>query len=341
MNKQKFKENGHSMFPISTDTLEFMQQQTYLVERLTELAGSRVIITQPTSDKAGLCVFNGELLPLTGNISESHIEIVEISETIIAHGVPYEDARVTRKAIYSTSGESVSTFVVLDNMSALKSAIADLTTALTTEANTRAQHDVPKGTIIDWYGTCKCDQVPYGWIPCGLFFKGNSESFAQGGNAGWLEMEKWKKKYSNITIEVATRDGSHFGLYISYCMGQSIPDLTDRFIVQAGFGYELGETGGARSISLQANQIPAHRHVYNVDSNAIDRNTYKGMGREESGSLGQYSGEGKGTGGRAYTSYAGAGCGKDGKGDANSSEYASSHENRPPFFALYKLIKVI
>ena len=340
MNKQNFK-NGNSMFPLSTDALEFMQEQTLLVARLTELAGSRVIITQPTSGKVGLCVFDGELLPLTGNTSDPRIAITEILESITAHGTTYENVRIKREAVYGTSGESVSNFVVLDNMVTLKNAIANLTSDLNTEATTRAQHDVPKGTIIDWYGTCKCDQVPYGWIPCGLFFKGNSESFAHGGNAGQLEMEKWKKKYSNITIEVATRDGNYFGLYISYCMGQSIPDLTDRFIVQAGFGYELGETGGARSISLQANQIPAHRHVYNVDSNAIDRNTYKGMGREESGSLGQYSGEGKGTGGRAYTSYAGAGCGKDGKGDANSSEYASSHENRPPFFALYKLIKVI
>ena len=340
MNKQNFK-NGNAMFPISTDALDFMQEQNFLVARLTELAGPYVIISQPANGKAGLCVFDGELLPLSGDTAATHIGVTEVKTDITAHGTTYRDARVTREAVYGTSGAPAISFVVLDNMAALKSAIANLTTALNTEGTTRAQHDVPKGTIIDWYGTCKCDQVPYGWIPCGLFFKGNSESFAQGGNAGWLEMEKWKKKYSNITIEVATRDGSHFGLYISYCMGQSIPDLTDRFIVQAGFGYELGETGGARSIYLQANQIPAHRHVYNVDSNAIDRNTYKGMGREESGSLGQYSGEGKGTGGRAYTSYAGAGCGKDGKGDANSSEYASSHENRPPFFALYKLIKVI
>ena len=339
MNQQNFK-NGNAMFPISTDALEFMQQQTFLVARLTELAGSYVIISQPANGKPGLCVFNGELLPLTGDTTASHISVSEVKTDITAHGTTYKDARVTREAVYGTSGAPASSFVVLDNMAALKSAIANLTTELNTEGTTRAQHDVPKGTIIDWYGTCKCDQVPYGWIPCGLFFKGNSDSFSAG-NMGWVEMEKWKKKYSNITIEVATRDGSYFGIYISYCMGQSIPDLTDRFIVQAGFGYELGETGGARSISLQANQIPAHRHVYNVNSNAIDRNTYKGMGREESGSLGQYSGEGNGTGGRAYTSYAGAGCGKDGKGDANSSEYASYHENRPPFFALYKLIKVI
>ena len=104
MNQQNFK-NGNAMFPISTDALEFMQQQTFLVARLTELAGSRVIITQPANNKAGLCVFNGELLPLTGNPSDTHIAISEVPMSIIAHGTSYENVRVTRKAEYSTSGK--------------------------------------------------------------------------------------------------------------------------------------------------------------------------------------------------------------------------------------------
>lgn len=339
MNKQNFK-NGNAMFPISTDTLDFMQEQNFLVARLTELAGPYVIISQPANGKAGLCVFDGELLPLSGDTAATHIGVTEVKTDITAHGTTYRDARVTREAVYGTSGAPASSFVVLDNMSALKSAIADLTTALTTEANTRAQHDVPKGTIIDWYGTCKCDQVPYGWIPCGAFFRSAMDKFNIG-NDGWIEMEKWKTKYPDISISAERVSSQESCIVISFCNNSLIPNLTDRFIVQAGGAYSLGETGGARSVSLQADQIPAHRHVYNVDSNAIDRADYKGMGREESGTLGQYSGEGKGTGGRAYTSYAGAGCGADGKGDKVSSTNAYSHENRPPFFALYKLIKVI
>ena len=194
MNEQNFK-NGHSMFPISTDALEFMQQQTFLVARLTELAGSRVIITQPTNGKAGLCVFNGELLPLIGDTTATHIDVSEVTMDVTAHGTTYKNARVTREAVYGTSGELASTFIVLDNMVSLKSAIADLTTALNTEATTRASHDLPKKAIIDWYGNCMCSQVPDGWIPCGYFFKRAHNQFNQGNDA-WIEMEKWKARYT-------------------------------------------------------------------------------------------------------------------------------------------------
>ena len=248
MNQQNFK-NGNAMFPISTDALEFMQQQTFLVARLTELAGPYVIISQPANGKPGLCVFNGELLPLTGDTTASHISVSEVKTDITAHGTTYQDARVTREAVYGTSGAPASSFVVLDNMAALKSAIANLTTALNTEGTTRAQHDVPKGTIIDWYGICKCNQLPYGFVPCGLFFKGNYESFKPGGT-GWQEIEKWKAKYSTITIESTTRDGYNFYIYISNCLGQTVPDLTDSYIVQAGSTYGLGSAGGSNTLTL-------------------------------------------------------------------------------------------
>lgn len=310
MNKQKFKENGHSMFPISTDTLEFMQQQTYLVERLTELAGSRVIITQPTSDKAGLCVFNGELLPLTGNISESHIEIVEISETIIAHGVPYEDARVTRKAIYSTSGESVSTFVVLDNMAALKSAIADLTTALTSEATTRAKHDLPKGSIIDWYGNIVVSNMPEGFLPCGQITVGSMDQVH-------TEQNLWRNKLHGGLEFDEGYNGRGYYYRIKSWNGYAIPDLTDRFIVQAGGAYELGKTGGEKEHKLTVKEMPSHSHE--VTAYVSGSNGYDKFGIVADRDV---------TTPKTYTPLSDTG------GNL-------AHENRPPFFALYKLIKVI
>lgn len=332
MNKQNFK-NGNAMFPISTDALEFMQEQNCLVARLTELAGPYVIISQPANGKAGLCVFDGELLPLSGDAAATHIGVTEVKTDITAHGTTYRDARVTREAVYGTSGAPASSFVVLDNMSALKSAIANLTTALNTERTTRAQHDVPKGTIIDWYGTCKCDQIPYGWIPCGLFFKGQAKSFSPG-NTGWIEIDKWKKKYSDITIESVKRDGSDFGIYISYCMGQSIPDLTDRFIVQAGFGYNLGETDGQNKVTLNASEcaLPEHRHtVLRAKSNGREIGDYcfgspahdKGLRAEYCDTLSDSTPQ--------YEAI----------GSTEIVRATDSHENRPPFFALYKLIKVI
>lgn len=332
MNQQNFK-NGNAMFPISTDALEFMQQQTFLVARLTELAGSYVIISQPANGKPGLCVFNGELLPLTGDTTASHISVSEVKTDITAHGTTYQDARVTREAVYGTSGAPASSFVVLDNMVALKSAIADLTTALNTEATTRANHDLPKKAIIDWYGNCMCSQVPDGWVPCGFFFKRAHNQFNPGNDA-WIEMEKWKARYADITIEKVGVSSQESAIYISYCNGTSIPNLTDRFIVQAGNAYSLGETGGQNRVTLKSSEcaLPEHRHtVLRAKSDGREIGDYcfgspahdKGLRAEYCDTLSDSTPQ--------YEAI----------GTTEIVNASASHENRPPFFALYKLIKVI
>ncbi len=329
MNKQNFK-NGNAMFPISTDALDFMQEQILLVAQLTALAGSRVIVRKPTNGKDGLCIFDGELLPLTGTATGTHIQIAETTTDITARGTTYKDARVVRQAVYTNGdGESVETFVVLDNMLTLKTSIANLNSALETEKITRAQHDVPKGTIIDWYGVCKCDQLPYGFVPCGLFFKGNAESFSPGG-AGWQEMEKWKAKYPSISIQSATRDGSNFGIYISNCLGQTVPDLTDRFIVQAGFSYGLSETGGQKNVTLKPENLPPHKHGYVKVLTNGEGGTWLAQGNMADHQV------------RRGDAYTGADIyDKNGSLVKEGTKTATSFDNRPPFFALYKLIKVI
>ena len=325
MNKQNFK-NGHSMFPISTDALEFMQQQTFLVARLTELAGSRVIITQPTNGKAGLCVFNGELLPLIGDTTATHIDVSEVTMDVTAHGTTYENARVTREAVYGTSGELASTFIVLDNMVSLKSAIADLTTALNTEATTRASHDLPKKAIIDWYGNCMCSQVPDGWIPCGYFFKRAHNQFNPGNDA-WIEMEKWKARYTDITIEKVGVSSQESAIYISYCNGTSIPNLTDRFIVQAGNAYSLGDANGQKSVTLKPENLPPHKHNIGIGaSETIHDHANSGVKRIQSG---------------ISTLTDAAVYNVEGKIVTEGNKSATSFSILPPYFPLYKLIKVI
>lgn len=328
MNKQNFK-NGNAMFPISTDALEFMQQQTFLVARLTELAGPYVIISQPANGKSGLCVFNGELLPLTGDTTASHISVSEVKTDITAHGTTYQDARVSREAVYGTSGAPASSFVVLDNMAALKSAIADLTTALNTEATTRANHDLPKKAIIDWYGNCMCSQVPDGWVPCGYFFKRAHNQFNPGNDA-WVEMEKWKARYADITIEKVGVSSQESAIYISYCNGTSIPNLTDRFIVQAGNAYSLGDAKGQKSVSLKSENLPPHKHEYVKVLTNGEGGTWLAQGNMADHQV------------RRGTAQTGSGIyDNDGNLVKESGVTATSFNIIPPYFALYKLIKVI
>lgn len=327
MNIQHFLENGNQKFPLSTAALDFIQEQIKLVYKLTDLAGANVIIKNSTASVPGLVIFNGELLPLQGTPT-TYIRIIETTEHLSVEGFD-GNVRTTRIAVYSPlvmggTCKPANQFTILKNISTLMG-----------EFEEAKKHHLPKGSIIDWYGECKAANIPYGFVPCGWFGVGLTL------NEIASELTAWQTKYgaSNISISRTYSSGSR--LVISSCNGQTVPLLTDKFIVQAGHSYSLGNTGGEDKHKLLIGEIPAHRHVYNVDSNAIERNTYKGMGREESGDLGDYSGTGSGTGGRAYSSYAGAGCGSDGKGSSTASLEATYHENRPPYFALYKLIKVI
>lgn len=309
MNKQNFK-NGNAMFPISTDALDFMQEQNFLVARLTELAGPYVIISQPANGKAGLCVFDGELLPLSGDTAATHIGVSEVTIDITAHGTTYNAARVTREAIYGTSGAPASTFVVLDNMVTLKSAIADLNAELTSEATTRAKHDLPKGSIIDWYGNIVVSNMPEGFLPCGQITVGSMDQVH-------TEQNLWRNKLHGGLEFDEGYNGRGYYYRIKSWNGYAIPDLTDRFIVQAGGAYELGKTGGEKEHKLTVKEMPSHSHE--VTAYVSGSNGYDKFGIVADRDV---------TTPKTYTPLSDTG------GNL-------AHENRPPFFALYKLIKVI
>lgn len=340
MNSQQFK-NGNARFPVSTDTLQFMQEQIQLVAKMAYIIGGGsdeyAVIKQPSSPSAmdGLCIFNGELLPLTGNSGEDGIEIIETKEDITANGITFNGARIRRYAHYTSDGNNYCDsfgFLTLQNQLQKYNALEALQKSnkkaleglISDEASTRAQHDLPKGSIIDWYGTCQCSSIPYGYVPCGRFFTGSS------GDSGKRDAEiaKWKERYSSITITNGnTSNGSTFSILITQCNGQTVPDLTDRFIVQAGNIYNLASIGGLSTVSLQPQHLPSHKHALSVEKST----TYK-IDHASSGVVRIQSG----------TSFTGSGVYDNSETlRTDAGKNGAAHENRPPYYALYKLIKVI
>jgi microcystin-dependent protein len=96
------------------------------------------------------------------------------------------------------------------------------------------------------------------------------------------------------------------------CDGQNgTPDLRDRFVVGAGASYLPGNTGGDNAVTLSISQIPSHRHTY--------METYR---TSKFGNKGDYYTAISSR--SSYTSYTGGG---------------SSHENRPPYYALCYIMK--
>lgn len=122
------------------------------------------------------------------------------------------------------------------------------------------------------------------------------------------------------------------------------PDLRDKFIVGAGKSYNLSATGGANMVNLAVDQLPAHSHPA---STGTAGNHYHemlfdtGSGGSESASrmaktpeglqqnvLANYS---------APTKYAGDHTHAVSVGNTGSG---AAHENRPPFYALYYIMKL-
>lgn len=104
------------------------------------------------------------------------------------------------------------------------------------------------------------------------------------------------------------------------------PDLRDRFIVAAGKSYSLKATGGEATHTLTTNEMPSHRHR-NAHFDEIGFDVTNGGGgvpvkqRMAMGDNTPYNNYVWDT----YSTYVGGGA---------------AHENRPPYYALYFIMKI-
>lgn len=99
------------------------------------------------------------------------------------------------------------------------------------------------------------------------------------------------------------------------------PDLRDRFIVGAGNSYSLKDTGGANTVSLTADQNGPHSHSGTTSSSQqilVHGGNLDLLGNGEAAKWGTVD--------ITLTT------GSSGKGAA--------HENRPPYYALYFIMKL-
>ena len=270
-----------------------------------------------------------ENIPFNGEFRKNELEdAIQAVEGVVM--VEFERAEHSETGAYGTYEEVIpyckptSGYFKFDS----RKALSEFTTlkpiaTIMAELDEAKQHFMPKGSVIAWSGICDCDHVPYGFVPCGGFFGGNASQFAPNG-AGEIEILKWRGRYENISINsYGINNGALVGIKVSSCNGVTIPDLTDRFIVQAGMSYSAGDTGGVNNVTLTAEQsgMPAHHHTLNVYSHISN----PGVTSEQ-----------RWVPDTEYKTFGGYDTLELEKRNASQS-----HENRPPFYALCYLIKVI
>jgi microcystin-dependent protein len=154
------------------------------------------------------------------------------------------------------------------------------------EENPLPVYKPPVGTI-NFFAD---DNMPAGWLAC------HGQSLLR---ADYAEL------FALIGTRFGTVDSTHFNL----------PDMQSKFPVGAYHnvtGYELGDTGGAASVTLATSQIPAHVHNGVVSPNNPVSN-------------------------RALVSTGGVQTVRA-AGTSDSEGGGGSHENRPPYIALETMI---
>lgn len=120
------------------------------------------------------------------------------------------------------------------------------------------------------------------------------------------------------------------------------PDLRDRFIVGSGSTYATGATGGAATVALTSQQIPAHTHTVTGTTSSDGAHTHTGtVGLTFGGAHPTGFEEGRGSPDWAVGAMGSAGAHTHTvTGTAAATGGGLGHENRPPYYALAFIMKV-
>jgi len=139
-------------FPLSSETLVFMQDMALLAAKAAGIGGDNYILsgcaTTGGNVSDGIVVIGGEPMPFVGGTQTAYVIVKETSRTVTADGQVYADIYTTRKARFGTgSGQVAWALFGRISIPAIIESIASV---------------IPAGLISMWSGTV----APTGWHLC-------------------------------------------------------------------------------------------------------------------------------------------------------------------------------
>lgn len=302
MNKINFTAKDN--FPLSSDTMDMMQQMIGTSASMALLGGSNYILSGCVDDGTnvsnGIIVINGEILPFEGGAKKTKITIQQTTKTLTAFGVDYPEAYIYRSAKFSDTGEySWSDFVQVLTNKQLQQRIEAIT------------GDAP-GIVKMWSG--RLDKIPSDYRLC---------------DGSILSINDYPALFENIGVSFGGNGTTNFAL----------PDIRGRFIVgysSANSDYNAvskDNIGGIDKVTLTTEQIPEHNHVKNPLFNKLSAKAGDIDDQSTPGSIDQEN---------AAREYNVGSMSEDRWIDATIQKVGGgqAHENRPPYFVLAYVIKV-
>ena len=145
----------------------------------------------------------------------------------------------------------------------------------------------------------------------------------------------WSGSSSDVPEGWALCDGRQVsGIQNGKSVTIRTPDLRDRFIVGAGHDYAAGDKGGANTVTLTAAQsgLPEHQH-YMAHNHGVTL-----RGKEAIG--GQSDVFRAGASSPSKSEQRTGGSSKTNTGPNAARDASAAHENRPPYYALFYIMRV-
>lgn len=290
------------------DTLDFMQTSyREALAAIAALCGPYVIVVGVLDEGAtysnGWVCINGELLPFAGGLKNDQIIIEELTDTEVFGDDTVNTVYYTRRAKCGVAGGvDFVDFVRLNTIAATQINLATLTTTVASLAA------VPTGTLLEFGGLA----APAGYLLC---------------DGAAVSRVTYAALFAVIGVAYGPGDGA---------TTFNVPDFKGKFPV----GYDgtdidyngLGKTGGEKKHALTGPENGPHVHQYS-DTLFVE-NT--GVGSLPPGTLSESLG----------ANYRGAQTDSDNdlrfykNRNTESQGVGQSHENRPPFVVVQKIIKI-
>ncbi|WP_343671831.1 hypothetical protein [Chitinophaga sp.] len=222
-------------FPMTQYTLDFMQSSYHdALAGLSKLIGNGVIVSgmeEVNNNVAdGWISYNGELLPFIGGPKQATWIVEELSESRLFADQVTRNVYFTRRARFATGGIAYGNLQRIETLVGLRDTIANMQVSFTQQLNNLWK----KGDVIEV--DCDAQYIANNFNNTGLGINARSGwAICNGNNGTKNRMGKFPVGYD--------------------------PSRADY--------NEPGKTGGAESVTLTVDQMPAHNHHFSALSNSL------------------------------------------------------------------------
>jgi microcystin-dependent protein len=325
-----YNTSSNDNIPVVKDKVSFSSLEDTVMRAYPEFAKNKNSMVLVGIYGTGVNEVNNKLEPFAIVPYQGSV-MGEAPYTLFTHNLFKNSIKSLMNFIYSGISNTKSSYhnlseliqeLTRSSLKAINNRIDDLNKYI--EETLKSLISVPIGSVTMYAGST----TPNGYMVC---------------DGRYLSIKDYPKLYAvlgNKYNEAVSSEGKPYNTAEGYFR---LPDLKGRFIVGVKDSlpdYNLGSTGGEEKHTLNVQEIPSHSHIYADDTKA-DGNSFPVPKALEEEGINEAGGNFTAT--RQYEGLRTSSAKNEGNGTiylTGKTGNGQAHENRPPYYTLYYIIKV-